>query len=174
MITQTAKVNLNATAVGHGAIIGGGEYEANDIAQLSAIADSGYVFSSWGGDVFGVTTNLTVTMDRTKAVTATFIPESAAQQIAKDRGVQGEGLYTRDQIHALEMENLVLDVDSATGTARVGVRLMESSDLSNPNSWAPVGLSQGDIDIGADGTVGLNVEATGNAKFFKVIVPDGK
>ena len=174
VITQTAKVNLNTTAVGHGTIVGGGEYEANDVAQLVAIADSGYVFSSWGGDVFGVTTNLTVTMDRTKAVTATFIPESAAQQIAKDRGAQGEGLYTRDQIHALEMENLVLDVDPATGTARVGVRLMESSDLSNPNSWTPVGLSQGNIDIGADGTVGLNVEAKGNAKFFKVVVPNSK
>ncbi len=174
VITQTAKVNLNATAVGHGAITGGGEYEANATAQLIAIADSGYVFSSWGGDVFGVTTNLTVTMNSTKNVTATFIPESAAQQIAKDRGIQGDGLYTRDQIHALEMGNLVLDVDSASGTARVGVRLMESSDLSNPNGWTPVGLSQGDIDIGADGTIGLNVEAKGNAKFFKVIVPDGK
>ena len=90
VITQTAKVNLNATAVGHGTIVGGGEYEANDIAQLIAKADSGYVFSSWGGDVFGVTTNITVAMDRTKAVTATFIPESAAQQIAKDRGAQGD------------------------------------------------------------------------------------
>ena len=174
VITQTAKVNLNATAVGHGTIVGGGEYEANDIAQLTAKADSGYVFSSWGGDVFGVTTNITVTMDRTKAVTATFIPESAAQQIAKDRGAQGEGLYTRDQIHALEMGNLVLDVDSASGTARVGVRLMESSDLSNPDGWAPVGISQSDIDIDADGTVGLNVEAKGNAKFFKVVVPENK
>ena len=172
VITQTAKVNLNATAVGHGTIVGGGEYEANDIAQLIAKADSGYVFSSWGGDVFGVTTNLTVTMDRTKAVTATFIPESAAQQIAKDRGAQGEGLYTRDQIHALEMGNLVLDVDSASGSARVGVRLMESSDLSNPDGWTPVGISQSDIDIDADGTVGLNVEAKGNAKFFKVVVPE--
>jgi len=172
VITQTAKVNLNATAVGHGTITGVGEYEANATAQLTAIADSGYVFSSWGGDVFGVTTNITVTMDRTKAVTATFIPESAAQQIAKDRGAQGEGLYTRDQIHALEMGDLVLDVDSASGTARVGVRLMESSDLSNPDGWTPVGLSHGDIDIGADGTVGLNVEAKGNAKFFKVVVQE--
>ena len=174
VITQTAKVNLNATAVGHGTIVGGGEYEANDIAQLIAKADSGYVFSSWGGDVFGVTTNITVAMDRTKAVTATFIPESAAQQIAKDRGAQGEGLYTRDQIHALEMGNLVLDVDSASGTARVGVRLMESSDLSNPDGWTPVGISQSDIDIDADGTVGLNVEATGNTKFFKVVVPENR
>ena len=174
VITQTAKVRLETSAIGHGSILGGGEYEANDTAQLTAIADKGYVFSSWGGDVFGVATNLTVTMNGVKNVTATFIPESAAQQIAKDRGVQGEGLYTRDQIHALEMGNLLLDVDSATGTARIGVKLMETSDLSDPNSWAPVGMTQGNLDVGSDGTVGLNVPATGNAKFFKVVVPENK
>ena len=72
------------------------------------------------------------------------------------------------------MGNLVLDVDSASGTARVGVRLMESSDLSNPDGWTPVGISQSDIDIDADGTVGFNVEATGNTKFFKVVVPENR
>ncbi len=34
------------------------------------------------------------------------------------------------------------------------------------------GLSIEDLDVGADGSVGLNVPATGNAKFFKVTVPD--
>lgn len=174
VITQTAKVRLETSAIGHGSILGGGEYEANDTVQLTAVADKGYVFSSWGGDVFGVTTNLTVSMNGMKNVTATFIPESAAQQIAKERSVQGEDLYTRDQIHALEMGNLVLDVDSATGKARIGVRLMETSDLSDPNSWTPVGMTQGNLDVGADGTVGLNVPATGNAKFFKVVVPSNQ
>ena len=89
-----------------------------------------------------------------------------AQQIAKDRGVQGEDLYTRNQIHELEMGNLLLDVDSATGTARIGVKLMETSDLSDPNSWTPVGMTQSNLDVGSDGTVRLNVPATGNAKFL--------
>ena len=174
VITQTAKVKLNTTAVGHGTIIGGGEYEANDTAQLTAIADSGYVFSSWGGDTFGVTTNLTVTMNGVKNVTATFIPESAAQQIAKDRGAQIGGLYTRDQIHALEVGNLLFDVDDSSGTARVGVKLMETSDLSDPNSWSPVELTTSNLDVGSDGSVGLNVPATGDAKFFKIVVPENK
>ena len=174
VITQTAKVRLGASAIGHGSILGGGEYEANETVQVTAIADKGYVFSSWGGDVFGVTTNLTVLMNGGKNVTATFIPESAAQQIAKERGVQGEGLYTRDQIHALELGNLLFDVDSATGTARIGVKLMETSDLSDPSSWTPVGMTQDSLDIGSDGTVGLNVPATGNTKFFKVVVPSNQ
>ena len=49
---------------------------------------------------------------------------------------------------------------------------METSDLSNPNSWKPVNMTQGNLDVGNDGTVGLNVKATGNAKFFKVVVPE--
>ena len=94
-----------------------------------------------------------------------------AEQLAAAKAAQG-GFYTRDQIHALEVGNLVLDVDSATGTARVGVQLMESSDLSDPNSWRPVGMTTGNLDVGSDGTIGLNVPATGNAKFFKVVVPE--
>lgn len=65
----------------------------------------------------------------------------------------------------------MLDVDSASGTARVGVQLMETSNLSDPTSWRPVGMTTGNLDVGSDGTVGLNVPATGNAKFFKVVVP---
>ena len=48
----------------------------------------------------------------------------------------------------------------------------KTSDLSNPNSWKPVNMTQGNLDVGNDGTVGLNVKATGNAKFFKVVVPE--
>ena len=61
---------------------------------------------------------------------------------------------------------------ASSGTARVGVQLMETSDLSNPNSWKPVEMTTGNLDVGSDGTVGLNVQATGNAKFFKVVEPE--
>ena len=36
----------------------------------------------------------------------------------------------------------------------------------------PVEMTTGNLDVGSDGTVGLNVQATGNAKFFKVVVPE--
>ena len=66
----------------------------------------------------------------------------------------------------------MLDVDSASGTARVGVQPMETSNLSDSNSWRPVGMTMGNLDVDSDGTVGLNVPATGNTKFFKVVVPE--
>lgn len=170
-LTQTCKLDLNAVVIGQGTITGGGKYPQGAIATLTAKPAVGYEFSHWSGDIVGTEATESIVMDTVKNITATFIPEAAAQVIAEKKAAQG-GFYTRDQIHALEVGNLVLDVDSASGTARVGVQLMETSDLSNPNSWKPIDMTQGNLDVGNDGTVGLNVKATGNAKFFKVVVPE--
>ena len=35
-----------------------------------------------------------------------------------------------------------------------------------------ISLNENNLDIGSDGTVGMNVPATGNTKFFKVVVPE--
>lgn len=169
-ITQRTTLPLTTQTVGSGSVTGAGNYNQGTQVTLKAIPSQGYEFSHWSGDAVGVADSVKIDMDTAKNVTATFIPEAAAQVLAEKKAAQG-GFYTRDQIHALEVGNLVLDVDSVSGTARVGVQLMETSDLSNPNSWKPVNMTQGNLDVGNDGTVGLNVKATGNAKFFKVVVP---
>ena len=169
-ITQRTTLPLTTQTVGSGSVTGAGNYNQGTQVTLKAIPSQGYEFSHWSGDAVGVADSVKIDMDTAKNVTATFIPEAAAQVLAEKKAAQG-GFYTRDQIHALEVGNLVLDVDSASGTARVGVQLMETSDLSDPNSWKPVNMTQGNLDVGNDGTVGLNVKASGNAKFFKVVVP---
>lgn len=169
-VTQKTTVPVTTRAIGSGTIVGAGNYNQGTRVTLTATPSSGYVFSHWSGDAVGVTNEVSISVDMPKEVVATFIPESAAAKMAEKVASQG-GFYTRDQIHALEVGNLVLDVDAASGTARVGVQLMETSDLSDPNSWRPVGMTAGNLDVGSDGTVGLNVQATGNAKFFKVVVP---
>lgn len=170
-LTQTCKLDLNIQVIGEGAVTGSGKYAQGANVSLKAVPASGYEFSHWSGDVVGVVNDTTVIMDTVKNVTATFIPEAAAQVLAEKKAAQG-GFYTRDQIHALEMGNLVFDVD-ASGTARVGVQLMETSDLSDPNSWKPATLN-GNPDVGQDGTVGMKVKAEGNAKFFKVVMPENQ
>lgn len=167
-ITQTCTLKLTASVVGNGSVNGAGDYSQGKVVTLRAVPDAGNVFSHWSGDVVGNDDVTTVKMDSVKNVTATFIPEAAAQKLAEQKAAQG-GFYTRDQIHALEMGNLVFDVD-ASGTARVGVQLMETSDLTDPNSWKPATLN-GNPDVGQDGTVGMKVKAEGNAKFFKVVMP---
>ena len=170
-LTQRTTLPLTTAAIGNGTITGSGNYNQGASVTLTATPQAGDVFSHWQGDAVGVSNQVTLAMDVAKNVSAVFIPESAAEQLAAAKAAQG-GFYTRDQIHALEVGNLVLDVDSASGTARVGVKLMETSNLSDPNSWHPVGMTTGNLDVGSDGTVGLNVPATGNAKFFKVVVPE--
>jgi hypothetical protein len=169
-LTQRTTLPLETAVIGNGSIVGAGNYNQGSSVTLTATPQAGYVFSHWQGDVVGVSNQVTVAMDVAKNVSAVFIPESAAEQLAAAKAAQG-GFYTRDQIHALEVGNLVFDVDSS-GTARVGVQLMETSDLSDPNSWKPVSLNENNLDVGSDGTVGMNVPATGNTKFFKVVVPE--
>lgn len=169
-ITQKTTLPVTTKAIGNGTVTGAGNYNQGSLVTLIATPAAGYVFSHWAGDAVGLTNEVTISVDVPKDVTATFIPESAAEQLAVAKAAQG-GFYTREQIHALEVGNLVFDVDAATGMARVGVQLMETSDLSDPNSWRPVGMTTGNLDVGSDGTVGLNVPATGNAKFFRVVLP---
>ena len=169
-LTQKTTLPLVTSVIGMGTVVGAGDYNQGACATLTATPAAGYVFSHWSGDAVGVTNEVMITMDIAKNVVATFIPETAAEQLVATKASQG-GFYTRDQIHALEVGNLVLDVDSANGTARVGVQLMETDNLSDPDSWTPVGMTPSNLDVGSDGTVGMRVRAIGNAKFFKVVVP---
>ncbi len=54
----------------------GGIYDAGTVVTLTATPDSGWVFSSWSGDLSGTTNPTTITMDANKSVTATFIEET--------------------------------------------------------------------------------------------------
>ncbi len=50
----------------------GGGYIAGTVVQLTALPNSGYVFTSWSGDVIGTTNPVSLTMDGDKSVTANF------------------------------------------------------------------------------------------------------
>jgi hypothetical protein len=166
-ITQKTTLPVTTKAVGSGTIAGAGDYNQGSTVTLTATPSAGYVFSHWSGDAVGVTNEVSIAVDSPKDITATFIPESAAERLAAAKAAQG-GFYTRDQIHSMELGNLLIDVDSATGKARIGVQLQETSDLAHPD-WKPVSVTAQDLDIGADGSIGIKAPATGNAKFFRVI-----
>ena len=166
-LTQLCSLKLETATDGQGTVSGAGDYDTNARATLTATPASGYAFTHWSGDAVGVEPSVTFTMDTSKKVTAHFIPEAAAERLAEEKAAQG-GFYTREQIHAMELGNVLFDVDSATGKARIGVKLMETSSLSNPD-WKPVSVTTQDLDIGADGSVGISAPATGNAKFFRVV-----
>ncbi len=49
-------------------------YPENAVVELNAVADPGWIFTGWDGDLSGATTPQNVTMTEDKAVTARFLP----------------------------------------------------------------------------------------------------
>ena len=75
--TQTQQYTLTVTVNPSGAGTvslnpAGGTYTAGTIVTLTAIANSGYVFSSWGGDLTGSQNPTTINMNSDKVVVANF------------------------------------------------------------------------------------------------------
>ena len=88
-ITQKTTLPVTTKAIGNGTIVGAGNYNQGTTITLTATPAAGYVFSHWSGDAVGVTNAVTISVDVPKDVTATFIPESAAEQLAAAKAAQG-------------------------------------------------------------------------------------
>ncbi len=161
---------VEATAAGGGGVSGGGFYAEGDEVSLAAAAETGSVFSHWSGDVAGTEPAKRFEIAQDTTATATFIPESAADKIVADRA-ETNGYYTMEQLRGLAAGDLLIDLDAATGSARIGVKLEESDDLSDPDSWRPVEFTAADLDVGEDGSVGLRVKTDDNVRFFRLVVP---
>ena len=159
---------LSTGVVGSGTVSGGGDYVSGDIASLFAVANDGFLFCYWTGDFAAVASNATVTVLSDTTATAVFVPETAADNLVHERAEEN-GYYTREQIHALAVGDLLFDVVS--GKARIGVKLMQSSNLADSNGWSAVDLSVSDLDVGDDGSVGMLVPAEGKVRFFRLETP---
>lgn len=67
--------SLDTTIIGNGSIVlqpAGGSYYIGTEVVLNAVADSGFLFQNWSGDLTGFQSPDTVTMDSNIAVTAVF------------------------------------------------------------------------------------------------------
>ena len=69
-----------------------GQYYYGDTVQLTAAANGGYSFSSWGQDLAGSTNPTSITMNGNKAVTANFNQNEYTLQTS----TQGSGSITKD------------------------------------------------------------------------------
>ncbi len=71
-------LSINVSPQGAGTVSlnpSGGTYTAGTQVTLTAVANSGYVFSSWSGDLTGTTNPTTIIMDSNKSVTANFVQQ---------------------------------------------------------------------------------------------------
>lgn len=63
---------LSASTTTNGTVTGTNEYESGSTATITAVPDSGYIFTGWTGDASGTDNPLTITIDSDKTIGATF------------------------------------------------------------------------------------------------------
>ena len=77
---NTTQYTLTVNPVGNGSVTldpAGGVYTGGAEVELTAVADPGWAFSGWSGDLSGSTNPETITMHGDKTVTATFVTATA-------------------------------------------------------------------------------------------------
>lgn len=115
-------------------IIGGGlvwmdpagpEYPVGTRVRLEAIADPGYAFAGWGGDLNGSSSVVELTLTRSVAVSVTFKATAGTVYFANRAGAYG-------------IDAPVLDMDGSTRLSGPGYLAHLYAGIS-PTSLAPVG-----------------------------------
>ena len=87
--TSTTSYTVSVNTPTGGSISGAGTYVSGNSVTLIATAESGYAFSSWGGDASGSTSPLSLTVDQDLNVTATF----TANTLWTSASTTGNGWY---------------------------------------------------------------------------------
>jgi len=88
----TLTVAVNPTGAGTVSLNpAGGTYTAGTVVTLTAVANSGYVFSNWGGDLSGSQNPNTITMNTNKVVIANFAQSGGGTGGTGGGGTGGTG-----------------------------------------------------------------------------------
>ena len=92
--TYSLSVSVSPTGAGTVSLNpAGGVYTAGTQVTLTAIPNSGYVFSNWAGDLSGTTNPATIIMNSNKSVTAVFTQQQV-QQYTLTTSVSPQGAGT--------------------------------------------------------------------------------
>ena len=91
----TPVYTLTVNVVGSGTVTPtGGAYTGGVTVPITATADAGWTFSGWSGDFSGTTNPATLTMDASKAITATFVEDVVIPDYTLTVNVVGNGTVT--------------------------------------------------------------------------------
>jgi len=90
----------------------GGVYQSGTQVQLTATANSGYVFDHWEGDLIGNEITKTILMDSNKTVTAVFVSSSLPE-------VPKVSISLRDNEIISDVINISVNIESVVGIQKV-------------------------------------------------------
>lgn len=139
---EDVQYQFNTHVSGGGSITldpAGGVYDSFTDVTATAVPDSGYVFSSWSGDVSGSTNPTTLSVISNRSLTASFVEESAVQTYSLSVSVSGNGSVTQSPTGTTFTEGTV-------------VTLTATPDDSNKfDGWAgSVSSSETSIEVTMD------------------------
>jgi uncharacterized repeat protein (TIGR02543 family) len=165
---------LTTNVVGNGTITlnpPGGVYDAGTVVTLTAIPDSGWLFSSWSGDLSGSTNPTTITMNSNKNVTATFIEEGTTGTVGIETvlGSNSTSGYRRampftmpengvitsvTMYHTGGSGDMILAVYDGEGTPQALLAKTPNTAVSGSTGWQTINLT-GSAAVSAGETVWL-------------------
>jgi uncharacterized repeat protein (TIGR01451 family) len=143
----TNLVNLTVNTVGDGTVAQEptGPYSYGDVVTLTATANTGSSFAGWSGDLSGMTSLITITLDADKVVTATF----TANPVNLTVNTVGNGTVAQEPAGPYSYGDVVtLTATAGTGSSFAGW----SGDLSGMANPITITL---DADKGVTATFTL-------------------
>ena len=133
MPTQTLSISPEPA---NGTVTGAGTYDLGTTATLTATAAAGYLFTGWTGDASGMANPLSVVMDTSKTIGATFTTSTKTLTVspAVDGTISGGGSYAHGAtatLAATPAEGYIFAewTGDASGTANPLGVLMDANKL---------------------------------------------
>ena len=177
-----AEYTLTINIVGNGSVAkdpNQATYTYGTVVEVNAIADPGWSFDSWSGDLAGSTNPDTITMDDNKTVTATFTEVLLSDNFDDNRRSATWRLFEDDPKNAWVVEDANRLNVKATGNVSNLVAFYVAngwsfdvnesfavevdfhySALSDPNGWVGITVEND------DGYVSISAGSNGNESYF--------
>jgi len=137
----------------------GGVYTAGTQVQIVATPNSGWVFSSWSGDITGNQNPITIIIDSNKTITANFIQQNTTQQYMLSVSVNPQG-------------SGVVDINPFKGSYTAGEEVQLTAIPNNGyvfNNWSgDINKTQNPVSIIMDNNKQITANFTSVTSVFSV------
>ncbi|MCX8497658.1 MAG: hypothetical protein ORN51_15870 [Akkermansiaceae bacterium] len=130
-------IMLNVTSTTGGTVTGGGAFNPNDIATLTAAPALGYLFTCWSGDITSNENPLTVTLDSSKAIRANFTRNPS------DLDEDGLTYYDEVVVHGTNPDIADSDGDGFKDGFEVSTGFSPNLASSSPDSASTISSAVG-------------------------------